>query len=160
MLVVGYLKICDGNVHLKAIFIKITHFTNHKALVINDMCQWRIQGGAPPPTAQNFLDFIQFLGKFDKIICWCPPPEGRRPLLQGILYPRLSVRIKYVCKRCQILLDLNCQQIPGGNLAMRNGDCTDRCWHRWEAGGHSCPSLKIQASPHFRCNSLYLLLWR
>ena len=79
MLVVGYLKICDGNVHLKAIFIKITHFTNHKALVINDMCQWRIQGGVPPPTAQNFLDFIQFLGKFDKIICWCPPRGSAPP---------------------------------------------------------------------------------
>ena len=28
--------------------------------------QWRIQGGAPgvrPPTAQNFLDFMQFFGK-------------------------------------------------------------------------------------------------
>ena len=48
--------------------------------------KWRIQGGAPnarPPTAQNFLDFMQFLGKFDKIVCWCPL-EGRHPLLQGI----------------------------------------------------------------------------
>ena len=38
--------------------------------------QWRIQGGAPgarPPTAQIFLAFMQFLGKFDKIVCWRPP---------------------------------------------------------------------------------------
>ena len=46
-------------------------------------------GGAPdahPPTAQNFLDFMQFFGKFDKIVCWRPlPREGRRSLLQGIL---------------------------------------------------------------------------
>ena len=45
---------------------------------------------APPPTAQNFLDFMQFFGKFDKIVCWRPPPEGRRPLLQGILDPPLE----------------------------------------------------------------------
>ena len=54
--------------------------------------KWRIQGGAPnvrPPTAQNFLDFMQFLGKFDKIVCW-RPPGGRRPLLQGILDPPLN----------------------------------------------------------------------
>ena len=33
-------------------------------------------GGAPgvcPPMAQNFLDFMQFFGKFDKIVCWRPP---------------------------------------------------------------------------------------
>ena len=37
-----------------------------------------------PPTAQKFLDFMQCLGKFDKIVCW-RPLDGRRPLLQGIL---------------------------------------------------------------------------
>ena len=31
-----------------------------------------------PPTAQKFLDFMQFLGKFDKIVCW-HPLEGQRP---------------------------------------------------------------------------------
>ena len=50
----------------------------------------------PLPTAKNFLDFMQFLGKFDKIVCWPPPPEGRRPLLQGILDPPLdSFHINY-----------------------------------------------------------------
>ena len=39
-----------------------------------------------PTTAQNFLDFMQFFGKFDKIVCW-RSLQGRRPLLQGILYP-------------------------------------------------------------------------
>ena len=33
--------------------------------------------GAPPPTGQIFLDFMQFFGKFGTIICW-------RPLLRGI----------------------------------------------------------------------------
>ena len=33
--------------------------------------QRRIDGGSPP-TAQHFLDFMQFWGKFDKIICWRP----------------------------------------------------------------------------------------
>ena len=38
--------------------------------------QWRILGGRPwraPPTAQNFLNFMQFFAKFGKIICWRPP---------------------------------------------------------------------------------------
>ena len=50
----------------------------------------------PPPTVQNFLDFMQFFGKFDKIICWRPPPEGWRPLLQGILDPPLPEQSKYI----------------------------------------------------------------
>ena len=54
-------------------------------------------GGAPtrpPPTAQNFLNFMQFSTKFGKIICWRPPPpEGWRPLLRGILdSPLISIR--------------------------------------------------------------------
>ena len=27
----------------------------------------------PPPTAQNFLNFMQFLGKLGKIVCWTLP---------------------------------------------------------------------------------------
>ena len=34
------------------------------------------RGGAPPYTAQNFLNFMQFFAKFGKIICWCPPRVG------------------------------------------------------------------------------------
>ena len=30
---------------------------------------------APPPTAQNVLNFMQFFTKFGKIICWRPPGE-------------------------------------------------------------------------------------
>ena len=43
--------------------------------------------GALP--AQNFLNFMQFFGKFDKIICWRPLLEGWRPLLRRILDPPL-----------------------------------------------------------------------
>ena len=32
--------------------------------------------GTHPTTAQNCLDFTQFLGKFDKIVCWRPPGTG------------------------------------------------------------------------------------
>ena len=42
-----------------------------------------------PPTAKNFLNFMQFFGKFGKIICWRPHPRGLVPLLQGILDPPL-----------------------------------------------------------------------
>ena len=31
-----------------------------------------------PPMVQNFLDFMQFFGKFDKIVCW-HPPRGLAP---------------------------------------------------------------------------------
>ena len=45
-------------------------------------------GGRPgahsTPTAQNFLNFMQFFAKFGKIICW-RPPEGWSPLLREIL---------------------------------------------------------------------------
>ena len=42
------------------------------------------------PTGQNFLDSMQFLGNFDKIVCWCPLPRRCRcPILQGILDPPL-----------------------------------------------------------------------
>ena len=47
--------------------------------------------GAPSPTDQNFLDVMQFFGKFDKIVCWhIPPlPRGLVSLLRGILDPPL-----------------------------------------------------------------------
>ena len=41
--------------------------------------------GRPPPTAQNFLNLMQFFTKFGKIICWRLPLKGWRPLLRGIL---------------------------------------------------------------------------
>ena len=44
--------------------------------------------GGRPPTAQNFLNFMQFFAKFGKIIC-LRPPKGWRPLLRGILDPPL-----------------------------------------------------------------------
>ena len=47
-----------------------------------------------PPTAQIVLDFMQFFGKFDIIIC-LHPLEGRRPLLQGIL--DLAQNVLYAC---------------------------------------------------------------
>ena len=31
------------------------------------------QGTRPPPGDQNSFDFMQFLGKFGKIVCWRPP---------------------------------------------------------------------------------------
>ena len=51
-------------------------------------------GGASvrPPTAQNFLNFMQFFAKFGKIICW-RPPEGWRPLLWEILDPPLNTNV-------------------------------------------------------------------
>ena len=61
----------------------------------------RSKGGrpqrVPPPTAQKILNFMQFFGKFGKIVCWRPPPpaERWRPLLRGILDPPLSYYIDW-----------------------------------------------------------------
>ena len=41
-----------------------------------------------PPTDHNFLNFMQFFGKYGKIVSW-HPPEGWGPLLWGILDPPL-----------------------------------------------------------------------
>ena len=67
-----------------------SNITTSDSFSPNNILQWRIQGGAPPactpPTTQIFLNFVQFFGKFGKIICWCPL-EDWRPLLWGILDP-------------------------------------------------------------------------
>ena len=50
--------------------------------------------GCPPRTPPLWSKFFSisyiFLGKFGKIVCWCPLMEGRRPLLRGILEPLLN----------------------------------------------------------------------
>ena len=58
--------------------------------------QWRIYivkfwtRAPPPPGGPNSFNFMQFLGKFGKIVCWRPPPPGSwRPLLGEILDPPL-----------------------------------------------------------------------
>ena len=39
--------------------------------------------GAPPPRGQNFLNFMQFFGKFGKIICGRPPGELALPPMRN-----------------------------------------------------------------------------
>ena len=55
------------------------HVSLNSRMAVTWLCEYSggSKGGAPP-TAQNFLDFMQFLGKFDKIICW-RPPRGSAP---------------------------------------------------------------------------------
>ena len=33
----------------------------------------------PPPEGPNSFNFMQFLGNFGKIVCWCPPGELAPP---------------------------------------------------------------------------------
>ena len=55
---------------------------------------------ARTPMAQNVLNFMQFLGKFDKIACRRPPPlKGLRSLLQGILDPPLMTENNFYLGR-------------------------------------------------------------
>ena len=55
--------------------------------------QWRIYivkfWTRAPPGGPNSFNFMQFLGKFGKIVCWCPL-ESWRPLLGEILDPPLA----------------------------------------------------------------------
>ena len=44
---------------------------------------------ARPPWGPNSFNFMQFLGKFGKIVCWRPPLGSWRPLLGEILDPPL-----------------------------------------------------------------------
>ena len=63
--------------------------------------------GAPGPPDQNFLNFMQFLGKSDKFVCWRPPaPQGSCPLIREILDPPLfiDIHIHYSLLRVQPLL--------------------------------------------------------
>ena len=58
--------------------------------------QWRIWGGmrgACPPRPPNSFDFIQFSGKFSKIVCWRPPGSWRPP--GEILDPPLPTKITF-----------------------------------------------------------------
>ena len=61
------------------------NYVNNRELVNTPVADPR---GRPPSTDRNFLNFIQFLGKSGKFVCW-RPPRGWRPLLRGILYPPL-----------------------------------------------------------------------
>ena len=54
--------------------------------------QWRIQGGRsrhPPPTDQNFLNFMQFFGNFGKKLYVGAPALGLVPPPREILDPPL-----------------------------------------------------------------------
>ena len=59
-------------------------------------------GGVPgaPPTAQTFLNFMQFGGKFGKIMCW-HPLKGWRLLLRGILDPPLYFCTNQSINQCK-----------------------------------------------------------
>ena len=40
---------------------------------------FRGAGAPPPPGHPNSVDFMQFSGKFGKIVCWRPPPPRENP---------------------------------------------------------------------------------
>ena len=75
-----------------AYFFVLAQCVNHLS-----WCEWqavadlhsKILDAPPPPRGPNSFNFMQFLGKFGKIVCWCPP-ESWRPLLGEILDPPLA----------------------------------------------------------------------
>ena len=59
--------------------------------------QWRIYIGNPPGGPNSF-NFMQFLGKFGKIVFW-GPLESWRPLLGKILDPPLNtVNVQHILR--------------------------------------------------------------
>ena len=74
--------------------IRVLH--KYAKLALMHTLQWRIYivkfwTRPPSPGGPNSFNFMQFLGKFGKIICWrpLPPPGSWRPLLGEILDPPL-----------------------------------------------------------------------
>ena len=53
--------------------------------VIHDIdCRYNYQWHAPPPWGPNSFNFMQFSGKYGKIVCWRPPSPGQlAPPLRG-----------------------------------------------------------------------------
>ena len=61
----------------------------HNKLAVADLHSKMLD--ARPPGGPNSFNFMQFLGKFGKIVCWRPPPPGSwRPHLVEILDPPLT----------------------------------------------------------------------
>ena len=61
--------------------------------------QWRIyivKFWTRPPGGPNSFNFMQFLEKFGKIVCWHPPPGSWRPLLGEILDPPLLLLMNFL----------------------------------------------------------------
>ena len=54
----------------------------------------------PPPVGSNSFNFMQFLGKFGKIMCWPLPPESWRPHLGEILDPLLTIHAGWSSSTC------------------------------------------------------------
>ena len=77
------IKLYLGTVHPYKHVIFIHHMNLYKAVA--DL------GGArgTPPRDPSSFNFMQFLGKFGKIVCWRPPGSWR-PLLGEILDPPLQ----------------------------------------------------------------------
>ena len=62
----------------------------------------------PPPGHPNSFDFMQFSGKFGKIVCWCspwgvgdpPPPPGKSWIRRGVgvIFHRQKASFKWILK--------------------------------------------------------------
>ena len=58
----------------------------------------KILDARPPLGGPNSFNFMQFLGKFGKIVCWRPPLGSWRPLLGEILDPPLHTSVYLISK--------------------------------------------------------------
>ena len=83
-------------------FIPVS-FTIHQALA-SSVADLRGREGCapPPPGGPNSFNFMQFLGKYGKVVCWCPPGSWC-PLLGEILDPPLIILIYHVEKKSEKL---------------------------------------------------------
>ena len=70
-------------VDILALFVALLKFQQARLILSLSVADLggRPRRAPPPPSDQIFLDFMQFLGKFNKIVSQRPPPWGLAPPL-------------------------------------------------------------------------------
>ena len=103
---------------------------------LNTVISGGSKGGArdappPPPPGPNSFNFMQFLGKFGKFVCWRPPRGSWCPLLGEILDPPLVIshtifnsmyhyKFQFVLKLIQLVSIGSYTKMPALHLLYHN----------------------------------------
>ena len=81
---------------------RLSIWINFCFLIVLQLSVADLGGRRPPPSDQIFLDFMQFSGKFNKIVSWCPPlgvctPPGKildPPLIMNVIWYSFTLEMR------------------------------------------------------------------